>query len=128
MSRQLPPRRRTLKLPSTLLMVRRRLPLYFSVRPGSKEGFSILRSYWPSFRGLRRGWFRGSRIHPLQLLDQERRVHERIPAVARPVHPPLLVDQHGRAQFDLFEIVEGMEAVSVREMIVGEHQRGQVAS
>src|ERR1700691_6615822 len=40
MSRQFAPRLVTLKVPS-LLMVRRRLPVYCCVRPGSKVGFAI---------------------------------------------------------------------------------------
>src|ERR1035438_4622042 len=54
MSRQVAPRRRTLKVPS-LLMTRRRLPVYFCVRPGSKAGFCIGMRYYPTCDGFALG-------------------------------------------------------------------------
>ena len=52
---------------------------------------------------------------------------ERIAAEARPVDPALLIDQDGRVQLDILEIVVGMEAPRVGMIRVRQQPRGQIA-
>src|SRR5579859_4399951 len=57
-------------------------------------------------------------VHSPQLLHQEGRVAERVAPDPGPVDTALLVDQDRLMQLHPFEIVVGMEAVRVGEMIV----------
>jgi hypothetical protein len=63
-------------------------------------------------------------IHAFELFRQERNVTEGIAAGAGPVDAALLVNQDGGMQLHFLEIVIGMEAVGVGEMVVRKQPDG----
>ena len=66
------------------------------------------------------------KIQSLNLLEQKIKILERLAAAARPMNLASLIDQEGRMQFYLFEIVVGLEAPGICKLDVREQPKRQL--